>query len=103
MPMFVAVMMGMAVIVCMLMRRPMAVHMHHRLCGRCVDMRVFMAVPVAQVVGNLAVLAAVAGQLGVGHARAQVGHALLQQGKDFFLKPEVRGLAKRTCGYCWRR
>ena len=93
MPMFVVmpVMVGMAMVVCMvmLMRRPMAVHMHHRLCGRCVDMRVLMAVPMAQVVGNLAVLAAVAGQLGVGHARAQVGHALLQQGKDFFLKPKV--------------
>ena len=87
MPMFVVmpVMVGMAMAVCMVMRRPMAVHMHHRLCGRCVDMGMFVAVPVAQVVGNLAVLAAVAGQLGVGHARAQVGHALLQQGKDFFL------------------
>ena len=81
MPMFVVmpVMVGMAMVVCMvmLMRRPMAVHMHYRLCGRCVDMRVFVAVPMAQVVGNLAVLAAIAGQLGVGHARAQVGHALL--------------------------
>ena len=41
-------------------------------------MGMFVAVPMAQVVGNLAVLAAVAGQLGVGHARTQVSHALLQ-------------------------
>ena len=63
-------MMGMAMVVCMVMRRPMALHMHHRLCGRCVDMRVFVAVPMAQVVGNLAVKAAIARQLGVGYARA---------------------------------
>ena len=45
---------------------------------------------VAEVMRDLAVAAAVAGQAAVGGAGLQVGDALLQQLEDFLLKPEVR-------------
>ena len=62
MPMFLVmpVMVGMAMVVCMVMRRPMAVHMHHRLRSRSWCMGMFVAVAVAHVVRQLAVFAAVA-------------------------------------------
>ena len=53
-------------------------------------MRVLVRMAVAQIVRDLAVAAAVAGQAAVGGAGLQVGDALLQQLEDFLLKPEVR-------------